>query len=376
MIQAVDMKLFILFIFTFIAFTSAINNKNQTLNKWLEEIQYKIKEIDSSSPFYQYISAIDETCIHVKININKNGLKYLKFADAMIIIYGAGLECYSDSNKRNVWKLMQEYLINSYKESIDSKYLDCFKMKLKIIEPDNYFSKDTYKILPDDIKSCKSIIDDEGFYKHVENIEKEFGNIEFLTCNAINATEFRKLFLHIVILSGENEPHYNLKYRLARSFQTKLTSAFNCAMKRIETYTITEDLSISRTDDGQVTVKPQLESSTSTPFVVHETTQTTFQPTVQFTGMNNGGIVAAQNSQSFASAHAHSYAFSSGPGYSHGNTIVHDASKNQHIKTVFPHQNWQNPSQFQNNFGRNYGPYFNQQFLPNLYGQYNGQYSG
>jgi len=361
-IQAVDMKLFIVFIFTFIAFTSAINNKNQTLNKWLEEIQYKIKEIDSSSPFYQYISAIDETCIHVKININKNGLKYLKFADAMIIIYGAGLECYSDSNKRNVWKLMQEYLLNSYKESIDSKYLDCFKMKLKKIEPDNYFSKNTYNISPDDVKSCKSIIDDEGFYKHVENIEKEFGNIEFLTCNAINATEFRRLFLHIIILSGENESHLNLKYRLSRSFQTKLTAAFNCAMKRIETYTTTEDLSNTRTDDGQVTVKPQLESSTSTPFVVQETTQTTFQPTVQFTrgyqGMNNGGIGAAQNSQSFASAHAHSYAFSSGPGYSHGNTVTH--------------QNWPNPSQIQNNFGGNYGPYFNQQFMPNSYGQYNG----
>lgn len=201
----------------------AINKLNQTLEKWYNDVKLQYQNFDEQSEFSYGLNT--SQCIENILRISENQNLYLNFAEAMILIYGSGLECmYS---KESTFRQMTESLINSYKK-IDHLY--CFKLEMHKIYPNsNLLKKFDASKFEDQFEICNEIIDNNGFEENLKNIEASFGNISNLTCNAINRDDFKKILLKIILIANTSKKNKEIAGpRMTNLLLNKMNAAYTC----------------------------------------------------------------------------------------------------------------------------------------------------
>ncbi|CAG9810864.1 unnamed protein product [Chironomus riparius] len=231
------MKLMIFFAFAYAAVALAINTKEQSLTDWYEEVDKKIIKSVKSGPFFEHVRGFNDWCVkQTFLNMNRDGNKKLKFPEAMIIIFDALISCKKEKSL-DIWSLMVGELANHYKTSLDDpSHVECFKLELQKVEPTSYLLHGLESnSMTNDIETCKTIVDDDGYSRHIDILEQEFGKISDLTCQEFDGAEAKKLLLSIIVLGFEKRINYvnYVKKSIAADLQYRIGSAAKCIKKRM-----------------------------------------------------------------------------------------------------------------------------------------------
>jgi len=309
----VAMSLITFSLFALFVSTSAINNETQTLNNWYKEVESKLESI--GDPFNDFIESLDRTCITgLKLNLNQNGQKLVNFPEAMIAIYGAGMECFEEEKKTALWNLMIKILAASYEESIEAKNIKCFKKEFQKVKTNNYLVDNTPIILtPSEVKLCEALVDDIGFQSHIKKLENIFGtSILTFTCSKTNYNDIKRLFLSVIVIHGNQDKNLHI-VALAKEFKDRLNKAFVCVMNRIQNYE-------SRFDEITEKTEP-------------------LQPTQIYPGhpYHNQNYLQYNNHISHASASASSFSYTNNnPGQNNGANMNPALNMNMNINPFYP----------------------------------------
>ena len=232
------MKFVAALIISFIVLTSAIREENQTLEKWYNEVKISYQNLSSENPFFEDISQIrsSSSCMNTNMDWWINKGKKLNFAEAMILIYGSGLNCVSD--KLQTIKNMIGMFVDFYKIIIPNEHIECFKMELQNLIPTSFllnnYNNSTNK---HSIEVCNKIVDVDGFKNHIENIEEKFGNILKLTCNKFGNKGI-KIILHTIVVLSDDKIDDTARSRgiksISKNINENLDTILNCIKNSIK----------------------------------------------------------------------------------------------------------------------------------------------
>ncbi|KAL7012382.1 hypothetical protein ACKWTF_014815 [Chironomus riparius] len=229
------MNIFLILILIYLSTTSAINDTKLTLEEWYNEISANHPKVAQGNPFSLQLNEINNKkwCINDAINIFNYKLKVLNYAEANILIYGAGMNCLS--TKDFTWKQLIKMLADHYSIIMPENKV-CFMLELEKFQPKSTalwnFNSANLEI---DAAACDDVVDNSGYAEHLKNIESVFGNLDELTCGAVNGNSLKKLLLTIVVLSsGEVDQYtdYNTNL-LAKEASKMLDDAFKCVKSRM-----------------------------------------------------------------------------------------------------------------------------------------------
>jgi len=210
--------------------TSAINDTILTLDEWYKAVQAKHPKVAQGEPFFNQLNEINNNkwCINDAIKIYNNKQKVLNFAEAMILIYGAGMNCFSENSKDQTWKRLIKSLVNHYSENMigDKK---CFMLELEKFQPRspvllNFNSEGM------DAAACEEIVDNSGFSAHIRDMESKFGSLNELTCGAVSEESLKKFLLTVVVLSSKKVQDYT---NLVNEAKQMLDDAYTCVKQRM-----------------------------------------------------------------------------------------------------------------------------------------------
>lgn len=202
------------------------------LDDWYKALQAKHPKVAKGEPFFNELKEINSKkwCIENSIQIFNHGKKILNFAEAMILIYGAGMSCFE--NKDSAWKRLTRLLVKNYEEN-NSDNMDCFRVELDKFQPRSPMLLD---FNPEEIDAggCEEIVDNTGFSAHIIDIEAQFGSLNDLTCGSVSEASLKKFLLSIVVLSSKKvQDHTDYITTLADEAKKMLDDAYNCVKKRM-----------------------------------------------------------------------------------------------------------------------------------------------
>jgi len=232
------MKIIVAIIISLIALTSAIREDKQTLEKWFNEVNINYQNLSSESLFFEDINQIrsSRSCMSINMDWWENKGKKLNFAEAMILIYGSGLNCVSD--KLQTIKNMIGMFVDFYKIMIPNEHIECFKMELQNLIPTSFllsnYNNSTNK---NSIEDCSKIVDTDGITNHIEKIEEKYGQIIKLTCDKYGNKGIKVILHTIVVLSNdkiEDAARSRGIKKISTNINDNLDTILNCIKNSIK----------------------------------------------------------------------------------------------------------------------------------------------